>query len=117
MSAGNIDNSAGQDTPPLKRPPRKPETYPLLFPVQLKSADGSVMETITELQMGRLDGGAARRVLNMRDKGTGEFVAALVCASARIPPSTFDRLDAEDMAAAAEIAGDFLGSAPPTSRT
>lgn len=89
----------------------------LKYPVELKRADGTVTETITELQMHRLKGGDARAIMNKRDKGTGEFIAALVCASARIPPSTFDQLDAEDITAAAEIAGDFLGSAPPTLKT
>lgn len=89
----------------------------LLYPVELKRADGTVTETITELQMNRLKGGDARQVMNKRDKGTGEFILALVCASARIPPSTFDQLDAEDITAAAEIAGGFLGDGPPTSKT
>ena len=93
------------------------KTLALKYPVELKRADGTVSETITELELRRLKGGDARRVLNARDKGTGEFIAALVCASALIPPSTFDQLDAEDVTAAAEVAGDFLGSAPPTSKT
>lgn len=94
-----------------------PVVYPLLYPVELRRADGSVAETITELTLHRLKGGDARRVMNARDKGTGEFIAALVGASARIPPSTFEQLDGEDITAAMEIAGTFLGSAPPTSKT
>ena len=94
-----------------------PQVLRLKYPVELKRADGSVAETITELQFYRLKGGDTRRVLNMRDKGAGEMVAAMVCASARIPPSTFDLLDAEDITAAGEIAEGFFGAAPPTSRT
>lgn len=92
-------------------------TVKLKYPVELKRADGSVAETISALEMNRLKGGAARRALNAKDKGTGEFIAALVCASAGIPPSTFDLLDAEDITAAAEVAGNFLGTALPTSKT
>lgn len=93
------------------------KTLALKYPVELKRADGTVVETIAELQLQRLRGGETRRVMNAKDKGTGDFIAALVCASARIPPSTFDLLDAEDITAAAEVAGDFLGSAPKTSTT
>lgn len=89
---------------------------PLRYPVELKRADGSVAEAITHLTLKRLKGGDTRRVLNARDKGAGDFIAALVCASAAIPPSTFDQLDAEDVTAAAEVASGFLGSAPPTSK-
>ena len=91
------------------------KTITLQYPVELRRADGEVIERITELTLQRLRGGETRKVLNAKDKGTGEFVAALVCASARIPPSTFDLLDAEDITAAAEAAGDFLGSAQATS--
>lgn len=91
--------------------------HPLKHPVELRRADGSVTETITELQLHRLKGGDARKVLNAREKGAGDFITALVCASARIPPSTFDALDAEDITALAEVAGGFLGSAQGTLKT
>jgi hypothetical protein len=94
-----------------------PVVHPLLHPVELKRADGGVVETIHELQLHRLKGGDARKVLNAREKGAGDFIAALVCASARIPPSTFDQLDAEDITAVAEVAGSFLGSAQATLKT
>ncbi|GCL64313.1 phage tail assembly protein [Pseudaquabacterium pictum] len=94
-----------------------PIPHPLKHPVELKRADGSVIETISELQLHRLKGGDARKVLNLREKGAGDFIAALLCASARIPPSTFDQLDAEDIVAAAEVAGGFLGVAPAISKT
>lgn len=91
------------------------KTLPLLYPVELKNADGAVIEKLTELTMKRLNGAQARVVLNAQQKGAGEFTAALVMASAGIPPSTFDRLDAEDVIAAMEIASDFFGVSPPTS--
>lgn len=94
-----------------------PVVYTLLYPVELRKADGTVAETITELTLNRLKGGDTRRVMNARDKGTGEFIATLVGACARIPPSTFEQLDGADITAAMEIAGAFLGSAPPTSKT
>lgn len=89
--------------------------YPLKHRVDLVNADGAVVETVTELQLKRLNGGQARAVLNAQGKGAGDFTAALVCASAGIPPSTFDRLDAEDVMAAMEIASGFFGASPPTS--
>lgn len=95
----------------------EPTPYKLRFPVELRTADGSVIETITELSLRRMSGADARRVLNMQGKGAGEFTMATVCASAQIPPSTFDKLDAEDALAAFEVASGFLGSAPPTSKT
>ena len=92
----------------------EPVVYALKHPLELKRADGSVSETISQLEFNRLKGGSARLALNARDKGTGEFVAALVCASAGIPPSTFERLDAEDVFGAMEIATGFFGIALPT---
>lgn len=83
--------------------------YTLKHPVQLLGADGAVLDTVTELKFSRLKGSAARQALNARDKGTGDFTAALICASAGIPPSTFDRMDAEDIFAAMEIAAGFFG--------
>ncbi|MFG6462259.1 phage tail assembly protein [Roseateles sp. DXS20W] len=88
--------------------------YTLLVPVELKSTKGEVLDTLTELTFRRLKGSDARKVLNAKDKGTGEFVAALVCASAGIPPSTFDQLDAADIFKAGELASDFFGVSPTT---
>lgn len=84
-------------------------SYTLKHPVELRTVDGELVESITELQFKRLKGGAARQALNARDKGTGDFTAALICASAGIPLSTFDKLDAEDIFAAMEIASGFFG--------
>lgn len=91
------------------------KTFPLKHHVELRNADGALVETITELQLKRLNGGQARLVLNAQAKGNGDFMAALVCASAGIPPSTFDKLDAEDVLGAMEIASDFFGVSRPTS--
>lgn len=118
MSADqHADDTAAEPSVTAKRAPRQPCTYTLMFPVQLRKVGGEFAEEITELQLGRLNGADHRRVMNCQPKGPGEFLTALVCASARIPPSTFDKLDAEDVTAAAEIAGDFLGNSPPTSKT
>lgn len=91
------------------------KTLPLKFPVELKNADGALVEKITELTLKRLNGAQARLVLNAQTKGNGDFMTALVGASAGIPPSTVDKLDAEDLMAAMEIASDFFGVSPPTS--
>lgn len=107
-------DQAGQADKPVAK---GPVVYPLLYPVELRKADGSVAETITELTLRRMNGADSRRVLNMQGKGAGEFTMATVCASAQIPPSTFDKLDAEDALGAFEVASGFLGNAPPTSKT
>lgn len=87
--------------------------YPLKFPIKLTGKDGEVVEEITELTLKRLKGGAARRVLNAQQKGPGDFAFVLICESASIPPSTFDKLDAEDVLGLMEAAAPFLGNAPP----
>jgi len=87
---------------------------PLKAPVQLTDKEGNIVETITELTFRRLKGAAARKALNLQSKGNGEFIAALICASAQIPPSTFDQLDMIDVMAAMEIATDFFGVSLPT---
>ncbi|HEY9105220.1 MAG TPA: phage tail assembly protein [Roseateles sp.] len=90
------------------------EVYTLAVPVELHNRSGEVTDRITELTFKRLKGADARKVLNAKDKGTGEFIAALVCASAGIPPSTFDQLDAADVFKAGEIAADFFGVSQAT---
>lgn len=89
-------------------------TYTLLFPVDVLGKDGAVLDTVRELQLHRLTGKAARVVLNAQARGPGDFAQELVCASARIPPSTFNLMDAEDILNATEAAAPFLRSAPPT---
>jgi hypothetical protein len=84
-------------------------TYTLLHPVELRKLDGEVTDTVREVQLNRLRGGQARRVLNAQPKGPGEFAFVLICESASLPPSTFDKLDAEDVMALMELAAPFLG--------
>lgn len=99
----------------MSEPKTYPLKHPLKHPIELRRAsDGEVVERINALELRRLTGGDARRVLNARDKGSGEMIAALVCASARIPPATFDQLDAEDVSELAEVCAPFLGQSPKT---
>ena len=95
----------------------EPVVHTLLHPVELKNASGEVLETVREVQLHRLNGGAARKVLNAQAKGAGDFAFVLICESARMAPSTFDKLDAEDVLILMDKAAPFLGSAPATSRT
>lgn len=92
-----------------------PVTYTLLVPVELRNRDGQVLERITQLTLDRFKAAAARRVINAKSRGEGELMAELVSAAARIPPSTVDQLDAEDLLALSEIAGGFFGSGQATS--
>lgn len=105
-------STEAQDKP---TPPADPTVYTLKWPVDLATKEGGVVSRITELSLGRLKGAAATRCLNAMQKGPGDFTRALVCESARIPPSTFDQLDAEDIGYAAEVATAFFGIALPTS--
>jgi len=90
-------------------------TYTLKHPVELKRADGTVLETITELQLSRLKG----RDLKAIDagKGQGAVMLALLARSAALPPSTIDELDAEDATEAGVIVMGFIGGALPTGAT
>lgn len=92
----------------------EPVVYTLKYAVELRNKDGDVIETVRELTLKRLSGGQTRRVLNAQSKGNGEFTFALICESAGIPPSTFDKLDGEDVIAMANIAAPFLASGPAT---
>jgi len=84
----------------------------LKYPVQIKDADGAVTETVSELHFKRLNGRKMRAV----DAAKGEIgkTLALIAASAGVPPSTVDLMDAEDITAAGEVIADFLGQSPPT---
>lgn len=90
---------------------------PLEFPLELKNADGAVTERIESLTLQRLTGKDLRDIATAAGKGHGEAVAVLVCRSARIPPSTFDKLDAEDAAELGAQAAVFIGGALPTGST
>ena len=90
----------------------KEPSLTLRHPIELRNADGQVVETIAKLTFTRLNG----RKLRASDNAQGEVgkTLALIAASAGIPPSTADLLDAEDITAAGEILADFLGRSPPT---
>jgi hypothetical protein len=91
-----------------------PVVHMLLVPVVLRNAAGEEVQTITELTLHRLKGAAARKCMNAYQRGPGDFAMELVCASARIPPTTFDQLDAEDVMALTEKATPFFASGPAT---
>ena len=84
----------------------------LMHPVEVKNADGEVIETIAKLSFTRLNG----KKMRASDAAKGEMgkTLALIAASAGIPPSAADLLDAEDITACGEILADFLGQSPPT---
>ena len=81
--------------------------YILKHPIELKSADGSVQETISELGLRRLKARDMRALDNA--KGGASMSLALLGASAGLPPSTIDQLDAEDFTSALSVVTDFLG--------
>jgi Phage tail assembly chaperone proteins, E, or 41 or 14 len=91
-----------------------PVTYTLLVPVDLRNKDGEVIDTVRELTLNRINGGAARKCMNAYARGPGDFAFELVCASARIPPSTFDKLDAEDVTNLTALATPFFSSGQAT---
>jgi hypothetical protein len=89
-----------------------PVVYPLKHPLEVRDAKGNLTETIAELRLRRLKG----RDMRVLDKaaGGGSMTLALLSASAELPPSTVDQLDAEDVTAAGEIVAGFLGGSLPT---
>lgn len=89
--------------------------YALKLPVVLKSAAGAALGTLDSVTLSRLTGRDMRDLGNC--KGHGDMLALLVQRSARIPPSTYDQLDAEDVAAMADIASAFIGGALRTGAT
>lgn len=95
-----------------------PFTLALKFPVELRNADGQVVDTLTSLVFNRPKGKDVREAFDAMDptkgKGNGAMVHMLMVRSTSQPPSTLDQLDASDYAAAAEIVGDFVGGSLPT---
>lgn len=96
---------------------KAPHTLPLKHPVELKNAQDQVVERIDHLVMHRFKGADVRKILNAKGKGEGDMAAQMVICSARIPPSTYDLLDAEDLTAASEIAAVFFGASLTTGPT
>jgi hypothetical protein len=92
-------------------------TYTLKHTLELRNTAGDVIETISELKLRRLTGKDLKDIANANAKGPGEAMAVLICRAASIPPSTFERLDAEDAARLGVIAADFIGGALPTGAT
>lgn len=89
-----------------------PLTYTLRHALELRDADGKVTETITTLQLRRLKGRDMRALDGAR--GQGSLLLALISASAAMPPSQVDMLDAEDVTQAGEVVAGFLGGSLPT---
>lgn len=87
------------------------DQYPLRHPLDLKAADGSTVETIADLTLRRLNGADLTVIANATAKGQGEALKAIVCRVCSIPPSTYDRLDAQDLTEVAQVASGFIGSA------
>lgn len=83
------------------------DPFPLRYPVELKTAQGAVIETITELRFRRLKGADMTAIANASTKGHGEGVKCIVCLAAGITPQVYDRLDAADLTEVATIAGSF----------
>lgn len=79
--------------------------YVLKQPIELKNADGQVLEKIEKITLTRLRGEHARKIT--ADKPFPLMVQMIGC-SANLPPSTMDKMDLEDIIGAAEVAGDFF---------
>lgn len=90
----------------------QPLSYTLRHPLEVRDAAGNVTETITELKLRRLKGRDLRALDGAR--GQGSMTLALISASAAMPPSQVDLLDAEDITLAGEVVAGFLGGSLPT---
>lgn len=92
-----------------------PITYKLKWPVELLGTDGAVVERIEQLTLRRLRG----RDMKALDaaKGNGSAMLALLAASAQLPPSTVEQMDAEDVTDAGGLVAGFLGGFLPTGAT
>lgn len=90
----------------------QPVPYKLKHPLELRNAAGEVTETINELQLHRLKGRDMRAMDGA--KGNGSALVAMIAASARIPPSTVDLMDGEDVTDAGMVVAGFLGGSLAT---
>jgi|CXWL01.1.fsa_nt_gi hypothetical protein len=75
--------------------------HKLKKPVEIKNADGHVIETITELSLRELVGGDADRIT-----GTAPFpiTVQMVGAASELPPSYFAKVPLFEILAACEVA-------------
>lgn len=88
-------------------------TLTLKHPIKVETAEGVLTETITTLTFNRVKGKKMFAVLDA-NKGEGSRIRGLIAVSADVPPSVVDLMDAEDVAAAGEIVGDFFGASLST---
>lgn len=86
--------------------------YTLRHPVQLKTKDGELLETITSVRLRRLKGRDMRAL--DQAKGNGSTLLLLIAKSADLPPSTVDEFDGEDVTELGTIVSGFLGGTLPT---
>lgn len=86
--------------------------YPLKFPVELRNAQGELLDTVTKVTLRRLKG----RDLKALDtaKGDGSRSLALLGAATSLPPSTVELLDFADVTALLEVVESFTGGSLPT---
>lgn len=90
------------------------DRYELQYPIQIKTAAGEEVAAEREVKLRRLTGADLAAIAQAGSKGPGDALMEMVCRVASVPPSTFNRMDAADAAALAEIAANFIGRALPT---
>lgn len=90
------------------------DRYTLQYQIQLKTASGEEVTAERELTLRRLTGADLAAIAQAGAKGPGDALMEMVCRVASVPPSTFNRMDAADAAALAEIAANFIGRTLPT---
>jgi Phage tail assembly chaperone proteins, E, or 41 or 14 len=83
-------------------------TYTLKHPIEIKGKDGELLEKIESITLNRLLGKHARQCTA---SAAMPLMVQMIGCSAGLPPSTMDKMDLEDIIAAGEVAGDFLGAA------
>lgn len=90
------------------------DVFELEFPVEMRNKAGDLIQTVTSVQLKKLRGFDLVAIANASSRGQGDAVREMVSRMAGVPPTTFDLLDARDIAKLATIAANFIGSAPAT---
>ncbi len=93
-----------------------PYSYTLLYPVQLKGRDGTVIKSVSSITLLRRPKGKDLRATDKAEGDAGKAILLIASISGELP-MVIDELDSEDIAALGELLGGSSPNGRPTGAT
>ena len=102
--------------PDAPKPIAFPHTYQLLFPVELKGKDGTVVRSVSSITLRRRPIGIDLRATDKAEGEAGKTILMIASVAGELS-AVIDQLDVEDIGRLGELVSGSLPSGPPTGPT